>query len=207
MKELIYDSAQLPTIKDAIDYAIDTDLLDADDLFILNHFYGGDIKADKDNLNMDKLELAFERANKDVFELQEQLRRLNDTDMMSDFECTEVKGQLVAIGSIGRWNGRQYGYKLLKSPDLSAIFELYGDYINDIEIYSDGYNLCVAAYHHDGTNYWTIREIKENYTGSNINKNNTYSVLPYVVDVMGYNIKCYKNTMAAYQRRMEGVNK
>lgn len=63
---------------------------------------------------------------------------------------------IIAIADLGLWNGRRMGYKLITNFEDIA----YNDY--DINQYGyDAYNFVHKGIHHDGTNYITYREIKE----------------------------------------------
>lgn len=65
--------------------------------------------------------------------------------------------QIVAIADIGLWNGRRTGYKLFDSVKDC----LYSD-CDDVEWYCDRYDFKATMRHHDGTNYITYREKKDN---------------------------------------------
>ena len=73
-----------------------------------------------------------------------------------------IKGKAVAIADLGLWNGRHRGVKIL-NDSLDSIFQLLGSY-DDYEIYVDDKDLQIIGYHHDGTNYITIRSFKERIT-------------------------------------------
>ena len=59
-----------------------------------------------------------------------------------------LDGKILVIANLGRWNGKFNGYKILNN-NLNSIF-------------SDGKNIRAEGYHHDGTNYYLFREIKDN---------------------------------------------
>lgn len=73
----------------------------------------------------------------------------------------EVNGKIVCIASIGRWNGRYDGYKLLGN-NISDIFQKFVQghsyarwYMNEKD------EICGEEIHHDATNYYTYRMIAE----------------------------------------------
>lgn len=67
-----------------------------------------------------------------------------------------TKGDIVAIGDLGLWNGRVCGYNVFRN--MSEITRCCEDY-NTFEI--DRYNnLLLSAVHHDGTNHVKFRELK-----------------------------------------------
>ena len=87
---------------------------------------------------------------------------INDSlDMQIDDERHNLNiktdGRILLIADIGRWNGRVPGYKIL-GRNVSDILYSDADYI---EWFSDGYNIKAVAHHHDGTNYYTYKEIRE----------------------------------------------
>jgi hypothetical protein len=75
-----------------------------------------------------------------------------------------INGKILVIANIGRWNGRFSGYKIMDS-NLKEILSNFGD--DEIVIFSDGKNIRAEGCHHDGTNYYLFREIKD---GVNIDK-------------------------------------
>ena len=72
----------------------------------------------------------------------------------------ELNGDYLVIASLGLWNGRVQGYREASSL-LDAVFS--GD-CDNYKVGIDGYNLVVTASHHDGTNYYTIKEWKDDIT-------------------------------------------
>ena len=68
-----------------------------------------------------------------------------------------ANGRILVIADLGLWDGRVKGYKIL-SENIADI--LYSD-CDYVEWYSDGKNIKATAHHHDGTNYYTYRVIRE----------------------------------------------
>ena len=66
-------------------------------------------------------------------------------------------GRIFIIADLGLWNGRKQGYKIL-GRKVSDILSDDADYI---EWYGDGHNIRATAAHHDGTNYYEYRVIRE----------------------------------------------
>lgn len=105
-------------------------------------------------------------------------------------------GRILIIADLGLWNGRVPGYKILNG-NVSNILYADADYV---EWYSDGHNIKATAYHHDGTNYYEYRVIREDkniqnlldaiYTGKEISRRTlnyyTKSLAPYVNSVYGW---------------------
>ena len=108
----------------------------------------------------------------------------------------DTDGRILVIADIGRWNGRVPGYKLLNG-NIKNILYSSADYV---EWYSDGHNIRATAHHHDGTNYYLYKEVREDrniqhlldaiYSGKEITRNvlkyYTKSLNHYVKDVYGW---------------------
>lgn len=105
-------------------------------------------------------------------------------------------GRILVISDLGLWYGRRQGYKILNG-NVKNILSNDADYV---EWYSDGYNIKATAAHHDGTNYYEYRVIREDrniqnlldaiYNGENITRKKlnyyTKSLGPYVHHVYGW---------------------
>ena len=67
---------------------------------------------------------------------------------------------IICIADIGLWNGRCMGYKLLESGNIAdCLWDPECDYC---EWYVDRYNdLCFSGVHHDGTNHYLYRELRD----------------------------------------------
>ena len=69
-----------------------------------------------------------------------------------------TEGRILVIASLGLWNGRKSAYKILNERNVNAILSNGCD---EIEWYCDGHNIKAIGKHHDGTNYYEYREIRE----------------------------------------------
>ena len=69
-----------------------------------------------------------------------------------------TNGKILIIADLGLWNGRRTGYKFVDRKNINAILKSDCD---DVEWYCDGYNIKATAHHHDGTNYYEYREVRE----------------------------------------------
>lgn len=108
----------------------------------------------------------------------------------------QTDGRILVIADLGLWHGRRQGYKILKT-NVNNIFSTNEDYT---EWYSDGHNIKAIASHHDGTNYYEYRVIREDrniqnlldaiYNGEKITRKKlnyyTKSLHPYVAKVYGW---------------------
>jgi hypothetical protein len=97
----------------------------------------------------------------DEYELDEFINDMNseylyDEQMnIESYEKWHGQKYYIILADIGLWNGRFDGGKVVKGlwNAISACFEDYN------EIYQEEQLLKVKAIHHDGTNYFKIREI------------------------------------------------
>lgn len=104
---------------------------------------------------------------------------------------------LICIADLGLWDGRRSAYKVIESRKIGDILYDNADYL---EWYSDGYNIKGTVIHHDGTNHYEYREVRnmdnihkfllklynnEPVTRQEINYY-TKSILPYVKEVYGW---------------------
>jgi hypothetical protein len=108
----------------------------------------------------------------------------------------QLDGRIIAIASVGTWNGRRSGYKLLGN-NIQDI--LYSE-TPLVQWYSDGRNIKGKLSHHDGTNYITYRVVREDknieklmqklYNGDEVTAQTinyyTKSLHPYVASMYGW---------------------
>jgi hypothetical protein len=71
----------------------------------------------------------------------------------------QLDGRILAIASMGLWNGRKTGYKILGDNLNEVLTSTIG--CDEKEVYFDGYNIKAEGYHHDGRNFVEYREIRE----------------------------------------------
>ena len=110
----------------------------------------------------------------------------------------QVEGRIVAIADLGLWNGRVSGYKILGN-NIKDIFNVCVDG-SCIEFYGDGHNIRAIEHHHDGTNYYLFKVLREDknvdrlldsiYNGEEINRSKmktyTKSLYKEVANVYGW---------------------
>ena len=74
----------------------------------------------------------------------------------------ELPSEIVIIANLGLWNGRRVGIKTTRHTNIKDILchQLSG--ISEIKFYCDRYNLKADESHHDGTNHYTYRMVREN---------------------------------------------
>lgn len=68
-----------------------------------------------------------------------------------------IEEKILLIANLGLWTGRAAGYKIIKSKNLKDILNIEDSYF---EIYGDGKNIRAFGVHHDGTNYYLYRAIR-----------------------------------------------
>lgn len=76
----------------------------------------------------------------------------------------ETDGRILIIADLGLWNGRRQGYRILGTKVSDIMYDM-ADYI---EWYGDGHNIKATAAHHDGTNYYEYRVIREDRNIENL---------------------------------------
>lgn len=89
-------------------------------------------------------------------------RIYNDIEYSYDEELHNLdintEGDIIAIASIGLWNRRCSGYKILDNNNLKEI--LYCGNKDYNHLYYDGFNVYKKVIHHDGTNHIMFREVR-----------------------------------------------
>lgn len=91
-------------------------------------------------------------------------------DLQNWLECERANlniptdGRIICIADLGLWDGRHQGYQVF-GKNVNEIFCQHYEYT---EWYSDGYNIKAVDVHHDGTNYYEFREIREDRNAQNL---------------------------------------
>lgn len=99
---------------------------------------------------------------------EEDLQDYNDVEWNYSFgdEASWKTGwvnntKVIVVGELGLWNGN----KKITPKQFDNIMEAVSTCIKDmdeVEIYEDAYaNLKIDAYHHDGTNHFTIKKYED----------------------------------------------
>ena len=126
--------------------------------------------------------------------IYEELDHYIDDERMNLDVTTD--GRILVVADLGLWYGRRQGYRILDG-NVKNILSADVDYV---EWYSDVYNIKATAAHHDGTNYYEYRVIREDrniqnlldaiYNGEEITRKKlnyyTRSLEPYVRRVYGW---------------------
>jgi hypothetical protein len=69
-----------------------------------------------------------------------------------------VDGRILVICDLGLWYGRRQGYRIIESHNIKDILQYRYEYA---EFYGDGKDIRGTEVHHDGTNHYLYRIIKE----------------------------------------------
>lgn len=110
-----------------------------------------------------------------------------------------VDGRILIIENLGLWHGRVSGYKILGN-NIKEIFDINSRGFDYADFYGDGYNIRATEGHHDGTNHYLYRVIRENrnidnlldaiYNGEEISKSKlnyyTKSLYKDVAEIYGW---------------------
>lgn len=107
----------------------------------------------------------------------------------------ELKNNIVVFADLGLWDGRRTGYIILDSTNLNSIFS---NRCGDItEWYVEGDDIKCADSHHDGTNIYTYRMLKDNideddfygHFVQDVYKNMTEPIGHYVAEIYGFKLE------------------
>lgn len=136
-----------------------------------------------------------------------EIMRLNNADYLDDERMNldvALNRDIIVIANLGLWNGPRTGYKVIKSGNIKdCLSDAVGDFT---EWYVDGYgNLRCIDQHHDGTNTYLYRVVREGisegridslldeiYNGEIIPSHITAvteAIGPYIAGVYGFSIR------------------
>ena len=154
------------------------------------------------NLDINDWKDFLEEEYPEVTDEYEQYNLIEDMNMryLEDerYNLSEkVDGRILVIADLGLWDGRRQGYKILDNTISDILYDRDGEYL---EWYGDGYNIKATVSHHDGTNFYEYRVIREDrnienlldaiYNGEEINRKKlnyyTKSLYPYIAKIYGW---------------------
>ena len=154
------------------------------------------------NLDINDWKDFLEEEYPEVTDEYEQYNLIEDMNMeyLEDERCNlneKVDGRILVIADLGLWDGRRQGYKILDNTISDILYDRDGEYL---EWYGDGYNIKATVSHHDGTNFYEYRVIREDrnienlldaiYNGEEINRKKlnyyTKSLYPYIEKIYGW---------------------
>lgn len=134
----------------------------------------------------------------DIYDMIADMERMDFEDEYENLNMP-LDGRILVIADLGLWNGRRQGYKVIGSNLQDIMTAATKD--DDFHIYSDGKDIRAEGRHHDGTNYYLFREIRDDidnidpllidiYNGETISNRRlgryTKSLAPYVASVYGW---------------------
>ena len=154
------------------------------------------------NLDINDWKDFLEEEYPEVTDEYEQYNLIEDMNMeyLRDERCNlseKIDGRILVIADLGLWDGRKQGYKILGNTISDILYDEDGEYL---EWYGDGYNIKATVSHHDGTNFYEYRVIREDrnienlldaiYNGEEINRKKlnyyTKSLYPYIAKIYGW---------------------
>lgn len=130
-------------------------------------------------------------------EKYEAMHELNDMyyyDELMNLDC-QLPGDILVIADLGLWNGRFSGYKEMSGNLNNVLKSFQGDYC---EVYFDGHNIKAKDIHHDGTNYYEFRLIKDD-KNIEVLKNKIYNN-----DFDRTDINNYTRSLGSYVKEIYG---
>ena len=106
-----------------------------------------------------------------------------------------VEGRILVIANLGLWNGRKSAYKIVESGNIKDIL---GFTYDCAEFYGDGYNIRGTEVHHDGTNHYLYRVIREDRNIVNL-LNDIWDGKEFTMKKLNYYTKSlYKDVAKVY---------
>lgn len=109
-------------------------------------------------------------------------------DTLANFNM-ELNNNIVIVADLGLWNGRQNAYKVV-GTNLKDTLQSHVNGMSDMKFYTDGYNYCADEYHHDGTNHYVFRVLKDGVSADKLTDKNvmryTKSLKKTVNNVYGW---------------------
>lgn len=110
-------------------------------------------------------------------------------------------GCMIVIADLGLWDGRHKGYRMMGGRTVNMAFSAFqGDYTK-LVYDSDTDDLKGVDSHHDGTNYYTFREVRK---GKDIS---VLQDLIYSEQATQEDIDKYTKPLGKYVRRVYGWKK
>lgn len=111
-----------------------------------------------------------------------------------------MDGEMIVVADLGLWDGRHKGYRMMCGKVSSALNAFQGDSYK-LVYDPDTDDVKGVDHHHDGTNYYTFREVR---------KGNDISVLQdliYSERATQEDIDKYTKPLGKYVRRVYGWKK
>ena len=116
------------------------------------------IEEYRDFLEANNMPIPDEISDEDLYNYIDDCISEDFSILMSEirhYERTHGEKEYVIVADLGLWNGRQAGGRIIKGLS-SAIRKTFEDY-NTVEM--KGNRLTTTCIHHDGTNFFEIKEL------------------------------------------------
>lgn len=137
-------------------------------------------------------------SDSDIFDEMDFVSNIEWEEFQMDFKNFLINRTLVCTGSVGLWTGQHEGGTIIE--DFEDMKKLWSD-CDYIHVFDKNGHLHVRCSHHDGTNYYELRELtqkgidlyeRHNWVGDTWSDRklyetlfkNPYSVLPNYVHCM-----------------------
>ena len=127
----------------------------------------GDVNMDYDKWDADIKAEHPDMSEVDRIALMYEMNSLYLEDERVNLDI-QLPREIIIIADLGRWDGRKQGYKMIESGNIKDCLYSNCDY-NEWYVDKKGDLRCIAQ-HHDGTNYYLYRAIKENATDDQVSR-------------------------------------
>ena len=83
-----------------------------------------------------------------------------ELEMLRDALNVDLDNPILIIADLGFWNGRRSGYHLIELGSLREILQPSCSGQGEVCWYFDGEDIKCEEIHHDGTNHYLYREVR-----------------------------------------------
>ena len=164
-------------------------------------------------MSLEEMQEQEKSAKEFLEEIRETDEPITDEDVMQEVYSMEemwygdeklnlnkkLKGRVIAIADVGRWDGRCSDYKIL-GDNLNEILWGMGEDVQNIRVWADAHTVRAVGHHHDASHYVEYRELKEDtqfdnllnklYNQEEVSRKDIYkytkSLRPYVKQIYGF---------------------
>lgn len=156
-----------------------------------------DIKDWRDDYKEYLEDNGFDKYHDNDDDLYTWMMKINDEYLNDEIWNLDkvVDGRILVIADLGLWYGRKPAYRIIDSGNAKDILSFTYDYA---EFYGDGYNIRGTEVHHDGTNHYLYRVIREDRNIQNL-LDDIYDGKEYTMKKLNYYTKSlYKDVAKIY---------
>lgn len=83
-----------------------------------------------------------------------------ELEMLQNLLNVDLDNPILIIADLGLWDGRKSGYRLIESGSLREILQPSCSGQSEVCWYFDGEDIKCEEIHHDGTNHYLYREVR-----------------------------------------------